>query len=947
MHPRLALLAAIATAALVASAPKLAAQTAKINVLPANVTASTHDGNVPANTVDGNLSTRWSASGDPQWIQFDLVDRWMIQEVKIAFHQGNTRQSLFDVQVSEDGSLWTQVLTSRLSSGTSTTLETFSFSKHPGRYVRIVGHGNTSNLWNSYTEVEIHGIEVPPNWGKISVPGGNVTASANDGNVPANAVDGNLATRWSASGDPQWIQLDLGSIKMIDRVKIAFYQGNARQSYFDIQVSENGSSWTQVRTFLASSGTSTALEMFDFPDRTGRYVRIVGHGNSENLWNSYTEVEIWGYDILSGTPLAVAGVMASAHDGNVPANTIDNNLATRWSASGNPQWIRYDLGSAKTINYVQIAFYKGDERQSIFDIDISTDNSNWTRVLTNQYSSGDTNELETFDFADTGGRYLRITGHGNTSNLWNSYTEVKIFGVNTAPAATELTAIAATASADDGNVAANAIDGNLNTRWSASGDPQWIKIDVGSVSTIDYIKIAFFKGDERRARFDVAVSSNDSTWTTVLTNQESSGTSLELETFDFTNTSGRWVRITGHGNNINLWNSYSEVKVFGVPGTPAAPPTPTGLTANAVSSSQINVSWNASSGASGYDLERDGSVIDVGTSLSYSHTGLAASSNHSYRVRAKNSSGTSAWSTTVSATTQAAPSNLDPLGIKKLYKDSTRGSKAPDWFMGVGSWQDRIAQWTNIGSFSGSGAGTQFSRNTNLSSNVRMRINAQDNIGSCNSQNLTNKTQLTDRGYMYKASDWKNLEFTGYFKLTDGGSDTLGAYSRGASHNNNCGCEGTAYKGNLFYSTGATQINKEIYHGGPNVKRTITTQNVGDQRNKWFGYKFIIYNLDQNGTYSGTSVKRIPVKMEIWMDLNLDSNGTPKNNWVKVGETTDLGDNWGSTSNTNCGGRDFWTLSWGGPLVTIRVDKNSNNDPYGTFLLKYCSVREIDPVPLQ
>src|SRR5690348_10788563 len=73
-----------------------------------------------------------------------------------------------------------------------------------------------------------------------------VSASANDGNVPTNATDGNLSTRWSASGDGQWLQLDLGSTRTIGYVAAAFYNGNVRQSRFDIQVSTSGSSWTTV-----------------------------------------------------------------------------------------------------------------------------------------------------------------------------------------------------------------------------------------------------------------------------------------------------------------------------------------------------------------------------------------------------------------------------------------------------------------------------------------------------------------------------------------------------------------------------------------------------------------------------------------------------------------------------------------------------------------------------
>src|SRR5262245_9691836 len=130
---------------------------------------------------------------------------------------------------------------------------------------------------------------------KFAIPGPAVTASANDGNVPANTVDGNLSTRWSALGDPQWIQYDLGAANTVSFVKVAWYQGAARVATFDIQLSTTGASWTNVLTGARSSGATTALETYDFGDATARYVRIVGHGNSVNLWNSITETEVWGF----------------------------------------------------------------------------------------------------------------------------------------------------------------------------------------------------------------------------------------------------------------------------------------------------------------------------------------------------------------------------------------------------------------------------------------------------------------------------------------------------------------------------------------------------------------------------------------------------------------------------------------------------------------------------
>lgn len=110
--------------------------------------------------LDGDLNTRWSANGDGQWIQFCLEDTATVSGVQIAFYNGNARTSTFDVLTGNDGLNWTNALTNRVSSGTSLNLETFSFSARAARYVRIVGHGNSVNAWNSYTEVKIQAAAV-------------------------------------------------------------------------------------------------------------------------------------------------------------------------------------------------------------------------------------------------------------------------------------------------------------------------------------------------------------------------------------------------------------------------------------------------------------------------------------------------------------------------------------------------------------------------------------------------------------------------------------------------------------------------------------------------------------------------------------------------------------------------------------------------------------------
>lgn len=126
------------------------------------------------------------------------------------------------------------------------------------------------------------------------------------------------------------------------------------------------------------------------------------------------------------TKLPVSAVKASADDGNLPGNTVDGKLDTRWSASGE-QWIQYDLGGKKLVRETAIAWYSGNQRSSLFDIEVSDNGYIWEWVYSGK-SSGTTTDFETYALREATGRYVRIKGHGNTANGWNSIAEVTIHG---------------------------------------------------------------------------------------------------------------------------------------------------------------------------------------------------------------------------------------------------------------------------------------------------------------------------------------------------------------------------------------------------------------------------------------------------------------------------------------------------------------------------------------
>jgi hypothetical protein len=178
----------------------------------------------------------------------------------------------------------------------------------------------------------------------------------------------------------------------------------------------------------------------------------------------------------------------------VPANTVDGNLSTRWSAQGDGEWIRYDLSTATDVHFLKIAWYHGASRVATFDVQISADGVNWTNLLAGQASSGSTSSLETYDFADANGRYIRIVGHGNSSSNWNSILETEIWGMSTTPAPDKPVLTLTTPTADPVEtgrkrrlkVSGTATDnlGVLRVEWRKKDASQWKATDYNATTKV-------------------------------------------------------------------------------------------------------------------------------------------------------------------------------------------------------------------------------------------------------------------------------------------------------------------------------------------------------------------------------------------------------------------------------------------------------------------------------
>lgn len=76
------------------------------------------------------------------------------------------------------------------------------------------------------------------------------------------------------------------------------------------------------------------------------------------------------------------------------------------------------------------------------------------------------------------------------------------------------------------------------------------------------VAIAWGQGDRHPSSFTIEVSLNGRTWREVHSG-DSSGATLDLETYTFPAVTARYVLVAGYGNADNLWNHIAETEIRG------------------------------------------------------------------------------------------------------------------------------------------------------------------------------------------------------------------------------------------------------------------------------------------------------------------------------------------------------------------------------------------------
>jgi hypothetical protein len=124
----------------------------------------------------------------------------------------------------------------------------------------------------------------------VQVRGIQASAVPQPENPPLNMFDGGFGTRYAVQGKGQWVTFDFGAPTVLDTMAISIYNGNTRQQYFNISVSDNGEEFAPIYENGVTSGKTTGLELFSFKEVKARYLRVELNESSASDWNSVTEI---------------------------------------------------------------------------------------------------------------------------------------------------------------------------------------------------------------------------------------------------------------------------------------------------------------------------------------------------------------------------------------------------------------------------------------------------------------------------------------------------------------------------------------------------------------------------------------------------------------------------------------------------------------------------------
>jgi beta-glucosidase len=589
----------------------------QLNEASFTASTSTPSGDGPqtaiTNAVSGTSSSRFSTDTDQtagMYYEVNMGSPQSFNQIQLAFPGWATDYAPnYNVEVSNDGSSWT-VVASCYGNGSP---ETATFKTQTAQYVEVVLTTPDPSSWWSVSQFLVFapsGTTSPPSGGNCSGSTSGESPLAESGftaSAPApassagvqnpitNAVNGNASagrftTQAAQAAGDEYI-VNMGAAKTFNEIQLAGpdnptdYAGS-----YSVEVSPNGSAWSVVAT---CTGTGTP-EVVSFPAQTDQYVEVVLTAPTPTAWWSMEYFDVYsaggtaGEGPYGGTAAAVPGTVQAANydtggqgvaynvsSVNGSANSyradgVDLEACTDtgcgdsigWTSTG--QWFRYTVSAASAGTYnvslrlsapsgvtdgLHIASSSGANLSGNINVPATGGWQTWTTVTASVVLPAGQQTLTVAQ--DNGG--------------WNFHSMAFAASAASASCTASLTGTQlartgwAASTNTSGDPAANAIDGNLATRFSggaAQAPGQDLVINLGTAQTFSELdmEVPDSAGDYARG-FQVQVSPDGTTWTSAATCAGAGSP----EVVSFPPQTDQYVRVTLTQSASPSWWSVDEL----------------------------------------------------------------------------------------------------------------------------------------------------------------------------------------------------------------------------------------------------------------------------------------------------------------------------------------------------------------------------------------------------
>ena len=440
-------------------------------------------------TIDEDKTTFWNPEAMPNYsgepgVVFTLKQAMNIKKMTFDF---GANVHYFDVLVSADSSSYTQIAKisaaneeRAYASGSGLcTLDGLELSNI--KYVKLQFTGRQNGkFWVSFYEADFSkdgtsGLDT--SWMLNTTIGHATIATAEPiglwNNLQANSswsvdktFDGKNSTFWNPEAMPNYSGEPgvIFTLKQAMNIKKMTFDFGANVHYFDIFVSADGESYTQIaainsvnenKAYAEGSGLCTldGLALTDI-----RFVKILFTGRQNGkFWVSFYEADFSaeGADGLDNSWLlgqeeapeqetviiesaAVNGTWVTSQENTAygPQKSCDSDVSTFWNPGANPAYagkpgIVYTLNKYCDLASLVMTF---GTRYFFFDVEVSVDGNTYTQIAsvtpdnhTDYYTDGYVCTIDelTADFT----KYIKITFTGDSQNrCWVSLYDVALTG---------------------------------------------------------------------------------------------------------------------------------------------------------------------------------------------------------------------------------------------------------------------------------------------------------------------------------------------------------------------------------------------------------------------------------------------------------------------------------------------------------------------------------------